>query len=480
MSKDSSCKETPLCPRCGWKAIKNGSVRGRKRFRCLKCGKTFGFSSLYCFSPLRTPLAEIVNSLLILWHRGSFSAAEKVTGHKAETLCRWVRYLYRQRENLCPDKRDFQIAYNIRRDEFIEVLETLYKKIENKDHYKKGWANIELSSSSSEQLLETIKSIITNPELIDPNITGVDRVVNILYQSLWKDVLFGTKGDALIVFESFDRELTYEFVKTLPTTVVALELSANWSEAMKLVKAIHTMVSISEDRLKEWQRLLRQRLFDVQEQRALVDWCYMKRAQFYHKVNPNLSIKITHERKEYQQDSKLGANKPHLEINATAWLVLFLMQVGRVEEKQTEQKLERVLKEYSLESRFPRRLLATYYSLRATNACRHERLGLLMKLERVADELLSSIDGAKDSSREISSTYIDIAQWFKKLRRPSLAEEERLQKAAKISIRYGLRGQARQLLQLARAKRFSPEPLIYNSLLQIAEPVKYDKLYRQE
>ena len=470
-----------MCPRCGYRAVKNGSVRGRKRFRCLRCGKSFGLSSLCCPGPFRTPLAEIIRSLIILWHKGSFSAAETVTGHKAESLCRGLHLLYNQREKFLPNNVKLWKFVNIKKDEFIQILEALYKKIENKDHYIRGWANIKPSrnpSQQSTQLLETLQSTITNPESIDINIVGVDRAVFLLYQSLWRNILFTTKGDALIALEHLDRDLTYKFVKTLPKVVVALELSANWSEAMKLVEAIHTIVGAYEDRLNQWQRLLRQRLFDAQGQRALVDWCYMKRAQFWHKVNPNFSIKITHERKAYQRDSNLVADNPPVEINATAWTVLFLIQAGRAEETQAEQMLEMVLKEYSPESRFPKKLLGGYYSFRATNARRHERAGLLMKLERVADELLSSLDEAKDSPRELSSTYIDIVQWFRNLRPPHLQEAERLQKAAEISIKYGFRGQARQLLQLARAKRFSPEPLIYNSLLQIAEPVKHDKLYR--
>jgi hypothetical protein len=40
---------------------------------------------------LRTPPAEVGRALLCVMRRGSFRAAEEITGHKAETIARWLR-----------------------------------------------------------------------------------------------------------------------------------------------------------------------------------------------------------------------------------------------------------------------------------------------------------------------------------------------------------------------------------------------------
>ncbi len=40
---------------------------------------------------LRTPPAEVGRTLLIVMRRGSLSAAEEISGHKYETIGRWLR-----------------------------------------------------------------------------------------------------------------------------------------------------------------------------------------------------------------------------------------------------------------------------------------------------------------------------------------------------------------------------------------------------
>jgi hypothetical protein len=40
---------------------------------------------------LKTPAAEVAQALLIVLRRGSLLAAEEVTGHKYETIGRWLR-----------------------------------------------------------------------------------------------------------------------------------------------------------------------------------------------------------------------------------------------------------------------------------------------------------------------------------------------------------------------------------------------------
>ena len=54
---------------------------------CPDVRPTFG-TPLY---RLHTPAPEVARSLLMVMRRGSLSAAEEITGHKYETLGRWLR-----------------------------------------------------------------------------------------------------------------------------------------------------------------------------------------------------------------------------------------------------------------------------------------------------------------------------------------------------------------------------------------------------
>jgi hypothetical protein len=40
---------------------------------------------------LKTPAAEVAGALLVVLRRGSLRAAEEITGHKYETISRWLR-----------------------------------------------------------------------------------------------------------------------------------------------------------------------------------------------------------------------------------------------------------------------------------------------------------------------------------------------------------------------------------------------------
>ena len=80
---------TPDCavPR----VVRNGSSKGRPRYHCRNCGAWFGATTGTPLYRLRTPPAAIGHALLIVLRRGSLRAAEEVTGHKAETIGRWLR-----------------------------------------------------------------------------------------------------------------------------------------------------------------------------------------------------------------------------------------------------------------------------------------------------------------------------------------------------------------------------------------------------
>jgi transposase-like protein len=92
----------PPCARCGdADTVRSGySRRGSQRWRCGACRRTFGSTTgtlaarrwtTTPWSRLRTPLVEVARTLLVVLGRGSLTAAEEQTGHKYETVGRWLR-----------------------------------------------------------------------------------------------------------------------------------------------------------------------------------------------------------------------------------------------------------------------------------------------------------------------------------------------------------------------------------------------------
>jgi transposase-like protein len=80
------------CPHCGCTSVrKNGSTRGKARWHCPDCGKSFGATHGTPLYRLRTPVEEIARTLLSVMRHGSLSAAEEITGHKYETIGEWLR-----------------------------------------------------------------------------------------------------------------------------------------------------------------------------------------------------------------------------------------------------------------------------------------------------------------------------------------------------------------------------------------------------
>lgn len=85
-------QNTRACVHCGCTSVrKNGTNRGRQRWHCPDCGKTFGETYGTPMYGLHTPPEEVARTLLIVMRRGSLSAAEEITGHKYETIGEWLR-----------------------------------------------------------------------------------------------------------------------------------------------------------------------------------------------------------------------------------------------------------------------------------------------------------------------------------------------------------------------------------------------------
>ena len=82
----------PPCPRCGHdRTVRTGRTRGRQRWRCAGCDRTFGPTTGTPLFRLRTSAAEVAQALLLVQRRGSLRAAEGLTGHQYETIGRWLR-----------------------------------------------------------------------------------------------------------------------------------------------------------------------------------------------------------------------------------------------------------------------------------------------------------------------------------------------------------------------------------------------------
>jgi transposase-like protein len=83
----------PPCPNAGCDSphvVRNGSLGGRRRYRCRGCGAWFGETHGTPLYRLKTPPEEIGRALLLVMRRGSLRAAEEATGHKYETIGRWL------------------------------------------------------------------------------------------------------------------------------------------------------------------------------------------------------------------------------------------------------------------------------------------------------------------------------------------------------------------------------------------------------
>ena len=71
--------------------VRNGTLKGRQRCHCKGCGAWFGETHNTPMYRLRTPPEEVGRALLVVMRGGSLRAAEEITGHKYETIGRWLR-----------------------------------------------------------------------------------------------------------------------------------------------------------------------------------------------------------------------------------------------------------------------------------------------------------------------------------------------------------------------------------------------------
>jgi transposase-like protein len=69
----------------------DGSKNKRQRWVCRTCNRFFGATFGTPIYRLHNTPTEVARTLLVVMRRGSLSAAEDITGHKHETIGRWLR-----------------------------------------------------------------------------------------------------------------------------------------------------------------------------------------------------------------------------------------------------------------------------------------------------------------------------------------------------------------------------------------------------
>jgi transposase-like protein len=90
MEAKAACPPCPNGACASPRVVRNGILVGPQWPRCRGCGMWFGETHGTPLYRLKTPPAEIARALLVVMRRGSLRAAEEVTGHKYETIGRWL------------------------------------------------------------------------------------------------------------------------------------------------------------------------------------------------------------------------------------------------------------------------------------------------------------------------------------------------------------------------------------------------------
>ena len=131
----------PPCPRCGATEVNRiRSKDGKPRWVCLACGRSFGPTFGTAMYRLRTPPAEIARTLLVVMRRGSLSAAEEITGHKYETISRWLRVAARQAEAITSALvRDLHLS-EVEVDAFWSFVKKSNQILGTPQTRRAGWA----------------------------------------------------------------------------------------------------------------------------------------------------------------------------------------------------------------------------------------------------------------------------------------------------------------------------------------------------
>ena len=128
----------PPCPRCGaTHVVKNGSKGGRPHWVCQNCGRLFGPTLGTAMYRLRVTPAEVARTLLVVMRRGSLSAAEEITGHKYETIGRWLRMAAQHATEVLV--HDLHLS-EVEVDAFWSFVKKSVRRLEIQTPRRAGWA----------------------------------------------------------------------------------------------------------------------------------------------------------------------------------------------------------------------------------------------------------------------------------------------------------------------------------------------------
>ena len=89
---------------------------------------------------LRTPPGEVARALLSVLRRGSFRAAEEQTGHKAETIARWLQRAAAHAEALTAALAHDLGLGEVEIDEFWSFVTTSSGR--SRRPTRRGWASV--------------------------------------------------------------------------------------------------------------------------------------------------------------------------------------------------------------------------------------------------------------------------------------------------------------------------------------------------
>lgn len=129
------------CPHCGGTSVRrNGKNRGRQRWWCGDCGRSFGETFGTPLYGLHTPVAEIAQALLILMRRGSLRAAEEITGHKYETIGDWLLRAHAHAEAITEVLvKDLELD-EVEADAFWSFIGNASRTLQTGQVRHRGWA----------------------------------------------------------------------------------------------------------------------------------------------------------------------------------------------------------------------------------------------------------------------------------------------------------------------------------------------------
>ncbi|MCX7609577.1 MAG: hypothetical protein N2049_10220 [Anaerolineales bacterium] len=90
---------------------------------------------------LRATPIEVAQTLLVVMRRGSLSAAEDITGHKYETIGRWLRAAAKQAEVITAALVHDLHLTAVEVDAFWSFVKKSGQHLETRSARRKGWAH---------------------------------------------------------------------------------------------------------------------------------------------------------------------------------------------------------------------------------------------------------------------------------------------------------------------------------------------------